>query len=87
MLLAAKDENGRPFQENHLRDEIVNLFLAGHETTANALSWTWYLVDSVSIFAFRFSARRVPNRCLVARRRSTSRRRPFVGRRHLRMRR
>ena len=27
-----------------LRDEVMTLFLAGHETTANALAWTWYLL-------------------------------------------
>jgi cytochrome P450 len=30
--------------DKQLRDEVMTLFLAGHETTANALSWTWYLL-------------------------------------------
>ena len=30
--------------DRQLRDEILTIFLAGHETTANALSWTWYLL-------------------------------------------
>lgn len=30
--------------DQQLRDEVMTLFLAGHETTANALSWTWYLL-------------------------------------------
>jgi len=31
--------------DQQLRDEVVTLLLAGHETTANALSWTWYLLS------------------------------------------
>jgi cytochrome P450 len=30
--------------DTQLRDEVITLFLAGHETTANALSWTWWLL-------------------------------------------
>jgi cytochrome P450 len=30
--------------DKQLRDEAITLFLAGHETTANALSWTWWLL-------------------------------------------
>ena len=30
--------------DRQLRDEVMTLFLAGHETTALALSWTWYLL-------------------------------------------
>jgi cytochrome P450 len=45
MLLAARDaETGEGMSERQLRDEILTIFLAGHETTANALSWTWYLL-------------------------------------------
>jgi cytochrome P450 len=45
-LLEARDpETGRGMDEKSLRDEVVTLFLAGHETTANALTWTWYLLD------------------------------------------
>jgi cytochrome P450 len=43
-LLDARDEAGRHMGDNQLRDEIMTLFLAGHETTANALTWTWYLL-------------------------------------------
>jgi cytochrome P450 len=39
MLLAARDEDGRPMTERELRDELVTLLVAGHETTASALSW------------------------------------------------
>ena len=39
MLLAARDEAGQPMTERELRDELVTLLVAGHETTASALSW------------------------------------------------
>lgn len=44
MLLAARDENGEPMPEAQLLDECVTLFVAGHETTAAALTWAWYLL-------------------------------------------
>jgi cytochrome P450 len=44
MLLAARDDEGRPMSDRQLRDELITLFLAGHETTAIALSWTLYLL-------------------------------------------
>src|SRR5690242_8349849 len=44
ILLDAQDEHGSRMTDEQLRDEIMTLFLAGHETTANALSWTWYLL-------------------------------------------
>lgn len=44
MLLAAQDEDGSRMNDHQLRDEAITLFLAGHETTANALSWTWWLL-------------------------------------------
>lgn len=39
-LLAARDELGRPMSDNEVRDELVTLLVAGHETTATALAWT-----------------------------------------------
>lgn len=46
MLLAARDEDtGAGMNDRQLRDEILTLLLAGHETTANALTWTWYLLS------------------------------------------
>jgi cytochrome P450 len=39
MLLAARDEAGQPMTDRELRDELVTLLVAGHETTASALSW------------------------------------------------
>ncbi len=43
-LLAARDDDGRGMSDRQLRDEVMTLFLAGHETTANALAWTFYLL-------------------------------------------
>ncbi len=40
MLLAARDEAGEPLPRKQVRDEVLTLVSAGHETTANALSWT-----------------------------------------------
>jgi cytochrome P450 len=44
MLLAARDDDGSRMTNRQLRDESITIFLAGHETTANALSWTWMLL-------------------------------------------
>lgn len=44
-LMAVRDEDGNPMSDKQLRDECLTIFLAGHETTANALSWTWYLLS------------------------------------------
>jgi cytochrome P450 len=46
MLLLAQDVegDGGGMTDRQLRDEAMTLFLAGHETTANALAWTWYLL-------------------------------------------
>jgi len=45
MLLAARDpETGEGMSDRQLRDEILTILLAGHETVANALTWTWYLL-------------------------------------------
>jgi cytochrome P450 len=45
LLLHARDEDdGRGLSDRQIRDEVMTMFLAGHETTANALAWTWYLL-------------------------------------------
>ena len=46
MLLLAQDVegDGGGMTDQQVRDEAMTLFLAGHETTANALAWTWYLL-------------------------------------------
>lgn len=46
MLMDARDaETGEGMTDQQLRDEVMTIFLAGHETTANALTWTWYLLS------------------------------------------
>lgn len=45
MLLMAQGEDGSGMSDQQLRDECITLFLAGHETTAVALSWTFYLLS------------------------------------------
>ncbi len=44
MLMLARDEEGKPMDRRQLRDELVTIFVAGHETTTNALTWTFYLL-------------------------------------------
>src|SRR5215467_2416989 len=44
MLLHTQDEDGSRMTDKQLRDETITLFLAGHETTAASLSWTWWLL-------------------------------------------
>ena len=42
MLLLAKDDDGSMLSDEQVRDEVMTLLLAGHETTANTMTWTWY---------------------------------------------
>lgn len=45
MLLSARDEEtGQGMSEQQVRDEVITIFFAGHETTAQALTWTWFLL-------------------------------------------
>ena len=41
LLLSARDENGEPLTNRELRDELVTVLLAGHETTANSIGWAF----------------------------------------------
>lgn len=46
MLMAARDEDtGEQMNDKQLRDEVMTIFLAGHETTANLLAWLWFLLS------------------------------------------
>jgi len=45
LMLARDTETGEAMSDAQLRDEVMTLMIAGHETTANALSWMWYLLD------------------------------------------
>ena len=56
MLLAAHDEDGSQMNDKQLRDEVMTLFLAGHETTALTLSWAWYLLAQNPEAETRFHA-------------------------------
>jgi len=44
MLIQARDENGDALSDEEVRDEALTFFLAGQETTALALTWTWYTI-------------------------------------------
>jgi cytochrome P450 len=56
MLLAARDDDGGPMDDEQIRDEAMTIFLAGHETTANALAWTWLLLTDHPAVAQRLHA-------------------------------
>ena len=45
LIRALDEESGEGMDERQMRDEVVTLMLAGHETSANALAWTLYLLD------------------------------------------
>ena len=45
LLLAQDEETGQGMNDRQVRDEMQTLLLAGHETTANTLTWTWYLLS------------------------------------------
>ncbi len=53
MMLAASPEH-TPKSEKSLRDQVITIFLAGYETVANALSWTWYLLSQNPECELRF---------------------------------
>ncbi|HWF06353.1 MAG TPA: cytochrome P450 [Candidatus Angelobacter sp.] len=44
MLMEARDDNGSPMSDKQLRDEVITLLTAGHETTTLALAWTCFLI-------------------------------------------
>jgi unspecific monooxygenase len=45
--MSARDQNGQPMTDTELRDELMTLLTAGHETTASALSWALYWIHSL----------------------------------------
>lgn len=47
-LLEARDDNGNPLSREAIRNEAAVIFMAGHETTANTLAWTWFLLSQSS---------------------------------------
>ncbi|HEY3889944.1 MAG TPA: cytochrome P450 [Caulobacteraceae bacterium] len=47
-LIAAKDpENGAGMNAKEIRDEVITIFMAGHETTAVTMTWVWYLLSQL----------------------------------------
>ncbi|HRI87345.1 MAG TPA: cytochrome P450 [Candidatus Hydrogenedentes bacterium] len=56
MLVAARYDDGSAMTDKQLRDESMTIFLAGHETTATALSWTFYLLSQHPEIAERLRA-------------------------------
>jgi cytochrome P450 len=57
LLLNAQDEEtGEGMSDQQLRDEVTTFYLAGHETTAVALAWVWYLLSSNPDVAHRLRA-------------------------------
>jgi len=56
MLLNARYDDGTPMPDRQVRDEVMSLLVAGHETTANTLSWTWYLLAQNPEAAARLEA-------------------------------
>ncbi|HMQ33347.1 MAG TPA: cytochrome P450 [Chloroflexaceae bacterium] len=55
-LLARDEETGASMSDKHLRDELLTMLFAGHETTATALTWTWALLDANPAAAARLHA-------------------------------
>lgn len=45
LLAAVAEDGGARMADRQLRDEMMTLFMAGHETTASAMTWTWYLLS------------------------------------------
>lgn len=56
MLMAAQSDSGESMNDEQLSDEVLTLFLAGHDTTANTLAWTWFLLSRHPMVAERLRA-------------------------------
>ncbi len=56
LLMAQDEETGNAMTDKQVRDECLTLFLAGHETTANALTWTFYLLSQNPASEAKFHA-------------------------------
>jgi cytochrome P450 len=56
MLLAARDEHGNPLSDQAIRDDVLTLFIAGHETTALTLTWLFALLDQAPHVLARMQA-------------------------------
>jgi cytochrome P450 len=62
MLLCARDEHGEPLTDRELRDELVTLLVAGHETTATGLAWAFDLILHTPAVLARLRAARGEDR-------------------------
>ncbi|PSO51125.1 MAG: cytochrome P450 [Cyanobacteria bacterium SW_9_44_58] len=47
LLMSAEDEDGNPMSDGELRDQLITLLFAGHETTATALAWAFYWIHKL----------------------------------------
>ncbi|MGD1804575.1 cytochrome P450 [Dapis sp. BLCC M126] len=47
LLLEARDEAGHPMSDEEIKDELLTMLFAGHETTASALAWALYWIDKI----------------------------------------
>jgi cytochrome P450 family 110 len=47
LMMSARDQDGQPMSDVELRDELMTLLVAGHETTASALTWAFYWIDQL----------------------------------------
>jgi cytochrome P450 len=56
MLMAARDSEGQAMPDSQLVREIMTLIVAGHETTASTLNWTWYLLSTSAVAEEKLSS-------------------------------
>ncbi|MGD1917961.1 MAG: cytochrome P450, partial [Pleurocapsa sp.] len=56
LLLAAKYEDGRPMSDRSIRDELLTMLFAGHETTASSLAWSFYWLHRLPQVSQKFQA-------------------------------
>lgn len=56
MLLDTRDDHGAALDETEIRDQMMTMLLAGHETTANLLTWIWYVLDRTPEVEKRWTA-------------------------------
>jgi cytochrome P450 len=56
LMAASDDEGGGKLSAREVRDEVVTIFVAGHETTAMTMSWTWYLLSQHPAWVDRLQA-------------------------------
>ncbi|MCO4747418.1 MAG: cytochrome P450 [Proteobacteria bacterium] len=80
VLLHAKDADGVGLSSQELRDHAITLLLAGHETTANALTWSWYLLGQRPEMIDRLADEARAHGCIEGPDLTQSRQLDFAGR-------